>query len=217
MKLILIFALIVPVFLANPCCAQESSATPVPIATPSQNTSADLQLFLQKLQEAVDTTITNKNGEKLASLWEATKIPDPETWFTTTFGPENGAKLAARYPDYFKKSEDHQIQYFIVHGEPGGRITAAIVPLESDHKEPEFQRQFEEAIRKSLKTPAQFFRVDYKWISKDGSASLRSLGYVTLVDGNYRTFSDSILHGLPGNPVGRIRQGGNVQASKLLD
>jgi TonB family protein len=214
-KLIVTISLTLAVLIGRPCFAQDSNASLAPTQSPGRETPTDLQSFLQKLQEAVDATIATKEGERFAAQWEGMRIPDYETWFATTFGPENGPRLAKIYPDEFKKSEDSLLQFFILHAEPGGQVTASTMP---DQKRSEFQEKFEEVIRQSLKTRTQFFRVDYKWVSKkDGAPGYRPLGYVTFIDGAYRILNDGVLRALPGMTAMRIRLGGNVAAAKLIN
>lgn len=217
MKLVLILSLTAAVFQAKPCFAQDSDASSVPVAAPSHEIPVDLQLFLQTLQKAAEAAITSKDIEKFSNQWEAMKIPDHETWFATTFGPENGAKLASLYLDAFKKSEHRLLEHFILHARPGGRFTADEIPTEPNQNSSEFQDGFVQVVQRSLRKPTKFFRIDCEWNSdKDGLPNRVPLGYVVLVDGSYRTLSDAVLRALPGMPTIRIHEGDKVQAAKLI-
>src|SRR5260370_38093664 len=132
-----------------PALAQDVSAT----TATSASASADLQPLLRALQETVDAAIASKEGEKLATQLEALRIPEYQTWFLTTFGPEDGAKLASIYSQTSEKTESRLVEYFILHAARGGQITASLASGGPEQQKTEFLPQFDTAIPRARKHP----------------------------------------------------------------
>jgi hypothetical protein len=117
------FVKILPLFLALLASGQVNAfAQQAPPSGSQMN--GDLQELITTLQKIVDDSIASKQGEKLSIQLESMRVPGYQTWFPATFGPENGAKLAALYSESFPKQESRLLEYFVAHGERGGRVEA---------------------------------------------------------------------------------------------
>ena len=177
----------------------------------------DLQQLTNILQRTVDETIVSKKGAKLARQLEEMRIPDQLIWFTTTFGRENGGLLSSVYSQTAEDEDSQITQYFVAHAQHGGRVTASVAFGGSSPPRNAYQQAFDDAIRQSLKVPAQFYSVQYVWDSeKSASPGTYSLGYVTLAGGKYRLIGEAVLRAVPGTPAMRIRLGGAVAAQGLV-
>jgi TonB family protein len=196
--------------------AQDVSAAAtnsVPASAP-----ADLQPLLRALQETVDAAIASKEGKRLATQLEAMRIPEYQTWFLATFGPDDGAKLASIYLQTSEKTETRLMDYFVLHAARGGQITASLASGGVEPQKTEFLQQFDDAIRRALKQPALFYRVQYASNSGEtASPTVYSLGYVTVVSGAYRLVGGNVLRALPDMPATRLRVGGNVIAARAVN
>jgi TonB family protein len=197
-----------------PAQAQEVNAAPA--ATASASAPADLQPLLRALQGAVDAVIATQEGEKLSTELEALRIPEYQKWFLATFGPEEGAKLAAIYSETLQKTENRVMEYFVRDAARGGQITADLASGGSVPQKTEFQQHFDNAIRRVLKQPALFYRVEYRSNPDSPSPILYPLGYVTLVSGAYCLLGGNVLRALPEMPAPRLRIGGNVLAARAI-
>jgi hypothetical protein len=109
-------------------------------ATSATELNDDLQLFLGALQKTVDETVACKKGQKLSLQLESMRIPEYESWFPATFGAENGARLAGLYSESSRKEENRLVEYFLAHGELGGRVEAVLTSGGPDPQRTEFQR-----------------------------------------------------------------------------
>jgi hypothetical protein len=121
----------------------------------------DLQEFIGTLQKIVDDTIASKQGEKLSVQLESMRVPEYQSWFPTTFGSDRGAKLAALYSESAQKEESRLMEYFVVHGELGGRVEAKLASGGPDQQKTKFQQTFDKAVLDSLIQPRVFYEVQY--------------------------------------------------------
>jgi TonB family protein len=207
---------ILPLFLALLASGQVNAfAQQAPPSGSQMN--GDLQELIGTLQKIVDESIASKQGEKLSIHLESMRVPGYETWFPATFGPENGAKLAALYSEGFPKQESRLLEYFVAHGERGGRVEARLASGGSDQQKTELQRRFDKAIRQSVTKPTLFYELQYTGKAETtGYPFAVSFGYVTLIDRAYRLLGDNVLAGLSGMPAARIRIGGKTTAGMVL-
>jgi TonB family protein len=215
MRILLMSLLVSMVSASVPARAQDASPA---AATPAlESAPADLQPLLRALQEAVDAAIASKEGDKLATQLKALRIPEYQTWFLATFGPEDGAKLASIYSQTSEKTESRLMEYFVLHAARGGQITASLASGGAEPQKTESLQQFDNAIRRALKRLALFYRVQYTTNSENGSPTVYPLGYMTLVSGAYRLVGGNVLRALPEMPVTRLRMGGNVLAARVIN
>src|SRR5260370_13987216 len=139
-----------------PAPAQGASSAP---AAASASVPDDLQPLLRSIQETVDAVIASKEGERLFIEFKALRIPEYQTWFPATFGPDNGAKLASIYSEMSEKTESRVIEYFVLHAPRGGQITATLASGGSVPQKTEVLQQFDDAIRRALQQPSFFSHV----------------------------------------------------------
>src|SRR5712671_313141 len=120
---ILVTSLLVLMVLAGvPALAQDGSPAAATNSVPA-SAPADLQPLLRALQETVDAAIASKEGKRLATQLEAMRIPEYQTWFLATFGPDDGAKLASIYLQTSEKTETRLMDYFVLHAVRGAPTT----------------------------------------------------------------------------------------------
>src|SRR5713226_1422209 len=214
MRILVMSLLVIIVSASAPAPAQEASTAPA--AAASARVPDDLQPLLRSLQETVDAAIASKEGERLFIEFKALRIPEYQTWFPATFGPDNGAKLASIYSETSEKTESRVIEYFVLHAPRGGQITATLASGGSVPQKTEVLQQFDDAIRRALQQPALFYHVQYTSNSESASPTVYALGYLTLVNGAYRLVGGNVLRALPEMPTMRLRMGGNVVAAKVV-
>jgi TonB family protein len=215
MRILLTSFFVLMVSASAPAQVQEANAAPA--ASASAGVPDDLQPLLRSLQETVDAVMASKEGERLSVELNALRIPEYETWFLSTFGPENGTKLASIYSETSEKTEGRVTEYFVRHATRGGQIITTLASGGSVPQRTEFLQQFDNAIRRALKQPALFYRVEYRSNSESASPFVYPLGYVTLVSGAYRLVGGNVLRALPEMPATRLRIGGNVVAARLVN
>jgi TonB family protein len=162
---------------------------------------------LRNLITMVLTAARQGDQAKLEEIARGLVIPNYETWFKATFGEEEGAKLAAAYAknvDRDEKDFPRQMQGMAEHE---GEL------LVEDAREPKTPDAgyCGQALLKSVKNDASFYRVRLQWVDSPGATKSFSTGYFTLVDGGYRRLNCASL-GISGP----LRIGGNVQSAKIM-
>jgi TonB family protein len=158
---------------------------------------------------------------KLEEIAHGLVIPNYETWFKTTFGEEEGTKLAAAYAANLERDEKWFPILFQGLSKQEGEL------LVEDAREPRNPggNQCGQALLRAAKTDASFYRVGLQQIQPDGLRRIDSAGYFTLVEGAYRRLDcKSLGLGLESTEstphamfVGRLRVGGNVQSAKIIN
>jgi TonB family protein len=174
--------------------------------------------FLSSLQNAVIDSVSSKKTDELDAELRAMQIPDFEKWFAATFGPENGAKMAAIYSESLTKWQSRLRDTFLTGTEPGGQVTASTAYGGPQPQSVPFAELVDKAIRNSLKRPATFYLVRSAGKSaKTGDPYAVPFGYATLVDGGYRVIPENVMRALPDMPALRLRQGGAVTVANLIN
>jgi len=112
---------------------------------------AELQMFLQQIDDALAATIATKAPEQLAKQLDATRIPNGSAWFTHEFGEKNGAKIEFRYAGSTRKAEDELVKYFIAHGEPGGHVVVSDICKTADFPTATYRERFNKAVCQQMK------------------------------------------------------------------
>jgi hypothetical protein len=141
-----------------------------------------LQPLLRALQETVDAAIASKEGKRLATQLEAMRIPEYQTWFLATFGPDDGAKLASIYLQTSEKTETRLMDYFVLHAARGGQITASLASGGVEPQKTEFLQQFDDALVQRRLSPgrreraARFARYARDAASRRGQCDRRKGG-----------------------------------------
>lgn len=185
----------------------------------AQNEGGTAAEELLSLIKAATSAARDGDQAKLKDIAHGLMIPNYEAWFKTTFGEEDGAKLAAAY----QKSLDWQENGLpkLLEGLAKGQGEWQVEEL----KEPDLigGMPCQQALAKAAKNGAAFYWVSLQMTASSGTKAGRSAGYYTLVEGAYRRL-DCLEMGLgisggvaSGRPwTGPIRVGGNVQAARAL-
>jgi TonB family protein len=126
--------------------------------------------------------------EKLASVLKGMEISNYKEWFVRTFGEEKGAKLADAYEKSRGSGYKLFIDSFVSGGDRGGTTVAVRIP--SQHVEGEPSVVYD--LRAALKEPTVFYAAGYFW-KEPGLTHNSSLGFLTKIDGSYRSLPGNIL------------------------
>jgi TonB family protein len=163
---------------------------------------------LRNLITMVLTAARQGDQAKLEEIAHGLVIPNYETWFKTTFGEEEGAKLAeayARTVDRDKKDFPRQLQVMAEHE------SEVLIEDAKEPKNPAGNYCGQELL-KSVKNDASFYQVSLQWADSSGATKWFGFGHFTLVDGEYRRLNCASLVLF----MGRLRVGGNVQSAKVI-
>jgi len=157
---------------------------------------------------------------KLEEIARNLMIPNYEAWFKSTFGDVQGEKLTAAYEIGFDRQEKWIPTLFASLSKQEGEI------LVEDAREPKYagaSNRCGQALVKSAKSDAVFYRVSLQEVLHPGLNRLDDAGYFTLVEGAYRRLDckDLGLVGASSAPPplpmpGSLRVGGNVQAKRII-
>jgi TonB family protein len=158
-------------FLSTPIAPQQSktSSAPQVEALPIySNTSDGLRQLLQDMR----TAAKNRDSAKLSALIKETEIPNCETWFTATFGRENGVSWADRYGNNLNRNE-RQLQDFMMEvALEDGEISA--------------QKLDAAMMYDTLTVPLDLYLADWKKLNGPNSQTPDHIGYFMFVDGKFR-------------------------------
>jgi TonB family protein len=138
------------------------------------------------------------------------RIPDPDAWFASAFGNDDGGKLAATYKSTWEKFE--------------GSVTSSVTNLAEEERTEvsvkEFRFHAKPAMpgqHESTATDVKPANVFYTATATKGSLPGSQLpGIYTYAQGAFRVVDWQTLYVLPYMRPTRIRIGGNVAAAKLL-
>lgn len=197
--------------------------SPAAIGTPSTRAKSDdvpdgLQTLLKGFEDILQEAISKKEDAKLSAQLENMRLPEPEKWFVEVFGQENGSKLAAVYVEKAKPDEAQIIDYFLLHGQPGGQVVASVASGGTTPQKTDFLQRVDDAIRKAAKAPIVVYRMQYSWAGADGKPGPKYfLGFLVGAGGMYRRIPDGVLSQLPEMPALRVRQGAAVAEAALED
>jgi TonB family protein len=174
---------------------------------------------LRSLMAAAMSAAREGDQSKLKEITHGLMIPNYEMWFKTTFGEEDGVKMAAAYQKSLEWQENWLPKLFEGLAKDQGEWEVEEV------KEPDLPPTMpcQEALLKAAKNGTMFYWVGLQITAGSGTKAGRSAGYYTLVEGAYRRL-DCVGMGLgipggmaSGGPwTGPIRVGGNVQAARAL-
>jgi TonB family protein len=173
--------------------------------------------FLSSLQNVVSDSVSSKKTDKLDAGLRAMEIPGFQAWFASSFGPENGRKMAEIYSESLTKWASRLRDALLTQAEPGGQVAASTAYGGPQPQSMPIAERVDKAIRESLLRPATFYLVQYTWKSaKTGYPYAVPFGYATLVDGSYRVIPENVMRALPNMPALRLRQGGALTAANLI-
>jgi TonB family protein len=175
---------------------------------------------LLSLMTAALTAARDGDQSRLKEITHGLMIPNYEAWFRTTFGEEDGAKMAAAYQKSLDWQENGLPKLFEGLAKDQGEWQVEEV------KEPDISPMMpcQQALLKAAKNGASFYWVSLQMTASSGTKAVSSAGYYTLVEGAYRRL-DCVGMGLgipggvaSGRPwAGPIRVGGNVQAARIIN
>jgi TonB family protein len=192
---------------AFPCFAQNPpTASPAPAAPAVPDAPAGLQAQLEEIVKIKNKKELKHREQLIAEL----RIPDPDAWFASAFGNDDGGKLAATYKKSWEDFEDHFTNIIANLAEEGQtHISVKEISLPA---KPAVAGQ-NESTAADVK-PANVF---YSASAMKGSLAPSALpGIYTYDHGAFRLVNWQTLYELPYMKPTRIRIGGNVAAAKLL-
>jgi TonB family protein len=162
---------------------------------------------LISLMTAAVSAAREGDQAKLKEIAHGLMIPNYETWFKTTFGEEDGVKMAAAYQKSLEWQENGLPKLFEGLAKDQGEWQV------EELKEPNLPAATpcQQALVKAAKNGAAFYQVSLQMTGSGGTKAGRPAGYYTLVEGAYRRLDCGGM-GL----FGPIRVGGNVQAARAL-
>jgi TonB family protein len=212
---VLLFATVTfaaPTLLAGPCTPNDPHApaagTQAETALGAYPESAEgLKNLLQDWLAVIKTGDTAKSAQFL----ECFAIPDHAAWFEKTFGPTEGARLAAKYEalqaqemDWLRKRGEQVVKREKLVAE------VAVIVKPGDTRSPLLQ-----AILNAELQPATFYYASSRTDANDSSPYF--LGYFVYVDGGFRYCEQQVMQALSSAPPLRIAIAGNVQAARLIN
>lgn len=183
---------------------------------------------LRSLVATALSTAKQADHAKLDEIARSLMIPDYETWFKSTFGEEQGAKLTAAYKANFERDEKWLPRLFEWLAKQDGELE-----VENANQLPRnMANSCGQALLDAQKGNAVFYRVDLRRKDNSGLNTVSSAGYFAMVQGGFRRLDckslglkarNQVIGGVvssgeqAGAPPNRVRVGGNVQKAKLID
>jgi|SRR5580704_839777 TonB family protein len=165
------------------------------------------------LQSQLEEIVKIKNKKELKrreQLIGDLRIPDPDAWFASTFGNDDGEKLAATYKNSWDNFED-RFTNMMTDFSQQGRTHISVKQISLPAK-PATDAKSESAAA-DAKTTAVFYSAD---AAKGSEPAWPLPGVYTYAQGAFRLVNWRTLYGLPYVKPTRIRIGGNVAAAKLV-
>lgn len=192
---------------ASPCHSQnQPTASPAPAAPAIPDSPAGLQSQL----EAIVKIKNKKELKRREQLIRDLRIQDPDAWFASAFGNDDGEKLAATYKSSWEDFEDHFTNIIANLAEAGQTHVSVKEISLSATAAVAGQNEFAATDAK----PAIVF---YSASATKGSMPGSGLpGIYTYDQGAFRLVNWQTLYELSYMKPMRIRIGGNVAAAKLV-
>jgi TonB family protein len=204
----LLFFVSVILLLASSSIAQNSSqnAPPAQVGPAIPDSPARLQAQLEEIVKIKNKKELKRREQLIGEL----RIPDPDGWFASVFGNDDGSKLATTYKNGWEDFEDEFTKTMADFAQQGRtHISIKEVSLRA---KPAVDGQSEPAATEGKTTP-----VFYSAEAAQGSERGWPLpGVYTYAQGAFRLINWRTLYGLPYVKPMRIRIGGNVAAAKLV-
>jgi TonB family protein len=180
--------------------AQAQAEPPVP------DSPAGLQAQLEEIVKIKKKKDFKRREDFISQL----RIPDPDAWFASAFGNDDGEKLAATYKNSWEDFEDrftNMMTDFAAQGRTHISVKEVSLPAK-----PAMGGQNEPAATDGETTPL-FYSAE---AAKGSEQGWPLPGVYTYAQGAFRLVNWRTLYGLPYVKPMRIRIGGNVAAAKLL-
>jgi len=195
----------------------------LPVPGEAQTSANAKESATEELRSLMTTALGAARAGDHAKLEEIARnlmVPNYEAWFKSTFGEEEGTKLATAYKVNFDRQEKWIPTLFASLSKQEGEV------LVEDAREPRYagaSNQCGRALMKSAKSDAVFYRVSLQEVLHPGLNRLDEAGYFTLVEGAYRRLDCKdlglarVLSAPPPLPMpGSLRVSGNVQAKRII-
>jgi TonB family protein len=170
---------------------------------------------LNDLRDLINSCISAaREGDhpKLEEIARNLMIPDYETWFTATFGEEQGTRLTTAYRTNFERDEHWMPKLFEWLSKQQGELEV--------HEANQLPRNMANSCGKALmdseKSNTAFYRVDLRRKDISGFSTVSSAGYFVLVQGAFRRLDCKSL-GLKATTSGVGEVGGSSEQAILTE
>ena len=175
---------------------------------------AGLRTLIQDMLNAV----ASESTDKMDSYSSGLTIPNHAAWFAKVFGPEEGARLEAKYSELLPRVSSKLGQRFS-HALDGQMNDVSINVLE---KPVNSSGSLDRAIFAAMLQPVPIYRANgigpiYNSTSPGPMSRFPIyLGDFVFVDGAFRYIDSEVFDALGTAPPLRIRQAGNVTAASVV-
>jgi len=187
--------------------AQVPDAKPTSQAIPKYPDSAE---GLKNLVQDIYAAMNAGEKAKLSALTSDLALPNHAEWFAKVFGPEEGARVDARYEKLGTKL-DGTVRDVFSHAKKMGA---------NEFRVQEFRKGagteakgLGPIVVNALRDSVTLYSVD--GLGPDVKYPVY-IGEFFYVDGGFRYVSSEVLRGLSSAPPIRVRIGGNVQQARLV-
>ena len=216
-KVSLVVAILM-LFLCPPLPAHSQASKDNAQAAGAVSTYLESQAGLRGLIQDMLNALTSGNTEKMDSYCSGLTIPDHSAWFEKVFGPDEGARLDAKYSDLLPRVPS-KLSLRFSHALDGQMNDVSISVSE---KAANSSGILDRAIFAAMQQPVPIYRANgIGPIYNSGSPGPMSkfpiyLGDFVFVDGAFRYIDSEVFDALSTAPPLRIRQGGNVTAATII-
>jgi TonB family protein len=193
--------------------ASSSFAQNMPQNAPSAQVGPAIPNSSVGLESQLEEIVKIKNKKELKhreQLIGELRIPDPDRWFASAFGNDDGGRLAATYKNSWEDFED-RFTNTIIDLAQQGRTHISVKEVSLPAK-PAADGQ-NESSGTDGKTPVIFYSAE---AAKGSEPGWPLPGVFASAQGAFRLVNWRTLYGLPYVKPTRIRIGGNVTAAKLM-
>jgi TonB family protein len=216
-KVSLVVAILM-LFLCPPLPAHSQASKDNAQAAGTVSTYPESQAGLRGLIQDMLNALTSGNTEKMDSYCSGLTIPDHSAWFEKVFGPDEGARLDAKYSDLLPRVPS-KLSLRFSHALDGQMNDVSISVSE---KTANSSGILDRAIFAAMQQPVPIYRANgIGPIYNSGSPGPMSkfpiyLGDFVFVDGAFRYIDSEVFDALSTAPPLRIRQGDKVTAATII-
>jgi TonB family protein len=186
----------------------------VSTASAYPESQAGLRALIQDMLDAV----ASESTDKMDSYFSGMAIPNHAAWFAKVFGPEEGARLDAKYSELLPRISSKLSQRFS-HALDGQMNDVSISVLE---KPANASGSLDRAIFAAMAQPVPIYRANGigPIYNSTGPGPMSRfpiyLGDFVFVEGAFRYIDSEVFDALSTAPPLRIRQAGNVTAATIV-
>lgn len=173
---------------------------------------------LRALIQDMLNAVASESTDKMDSHFSGLAIPNHAAWFAKVFGPEEGARLDAKYSELLPRISSKLSQRFS-HALDGQMNDVSISVLE---KPANASGSLDRAIFAAMAQPVPIYRANgigpiYNSTSPGPMSRFPIyLGDFVFVEGAFRYIDSEVFDALSTAPPLRIRQAGNVTAATIV-